>query len=61
MITATNVNKFFYIPEQMQALNNVSASVAPGEVLVIIGPSGARWAWCSSPSTRSRTGPCSRT
>ena len=41
MITATNVNKFFYIPEQMQALNNVSASVAPGEVVVIIGPSGS--------------------
>ena len=41
MITATNVNKFFYIPEKMQALNNVSATVAPGEVVVVIGPSGS--------------------
>ncbi len=41
MITATNVDKFFYVPERMQALNKVSTSVKPGEVVVVIGPSGS--------------------
>jgi polar amino acid transport system ATP-binding protein len=41
MITATDVDKYFYIPERMQALNKVSASVNAGEVVVVIGPSGS--------------------
>ncbi|SKA81156.1 amino acid ABC transporter ATP-binding protein [Desulfobaculum bizertense] len=41
MIKAKNVNKFFYVPEKIQALNNVSCEVKPGEVVVIIGPSGS--------------------
>ena len=41
MILARDVNKFFWIPHQLQALNTVSLEVAPGEVVVIIGPSGS--------------------
>ncbi len=41
MISAQNVNKFFWIPHQIQALCDVSMEVAPGEVVVIIGPSGS--------------------
>ncbi|WP_027362043.1 amino acid ABC transporter ATP-binding protein [Halodesulfovibrio aestuarii] len=41
MISAKNVNKYFYIPEELHALKDVSLEVAAGEVLVIIGPSGS--------------------
>lgn len=41
MISAKDVNKFFYIPEELHALKDVSLDVAAGEVLVIIGPSGS--------------------
>ena len=41
MISAKDVNKFFYIPEELHALKDVSLEVAAGEVLVVIGPSGS--------------------
>ncbi|KAF1075832.1 amino acid ABC transporter ATP-binding protein [Halodesulfovibrio sp. MK-HDV] len=41
MISAMNVNKYFYIPEELHALKDVSLDVAAGEVLVVIGPSGS--------------------
>ncbi|OBQ46131.1 amino acid ABC transporter ATP-binding protein [Halodesulfovibrio spirochaetisodalis] len=41
MISAKNVNKYFYIPEELHALKDVSMNVAAGEVLVVIGPSGS--------------------
>lgn len=41
MISAKNVNKYFYIPEELHALKDVSLEVAAGEVLVVIGPSGS--------------------
>lgn len=41
MITAKNVNKYFYTPEKIHALKDASLTVAPGEVVVIIGPSGS--------------------
>ncbi len=41
MIKATNVNKYFYVPEQLHALKDASLTVASGEVVVIIGPSGS--------------------
>lgn len=41
MIRAKNVDKFFWIPQRLHALNNVSLDVAAGEVVVIIGPSGS--------------------
>ncbi len=41
MIRARNVNKFFYVPEEIHALKDASLDVAVGEVVVIIGPSGS--------------------
>ena len=41
MITATKVNKYFWIPTKLHALNDVSLHVKQGEVMVIIGPSGS--------------------
>jgi len=41
MISAKNVCKYFYVPEKLVALDNVSLDVAEGEVVVIIGPSGS--------------------
>lgn len=41
MISAKNVNKYFYVPEELHALRDVSLDVASGEVVVIIGPSGS--------------------
>ncbi len=41
MIKATNVNKFFWIPQKLHALRDVSMNVDKGEVKVIIGPSGS--------------------
>lgn len=41
MISAKNVCKYFYVPEKLVALDNVSLDVAAGEVVVVIGPSGS--------------------
>lgn len=41
MISASDVNKYFWLPHKLHALNNVTLHVASGEVVVIIGPSGS--------------------
>jgi polar amino acid transport system ATP-binding protein len=41
VIRAENLSKYFYVPHKMVALNNVSATIKPGEVVVVIGPSGS--------------------
>ncbi len=41
MIKATNINKYFWVPNRLHALKNVSMTVNPCEVKVIIGPSGS--------------------
>ena len=41
MITAKNVSKTFHAPHEIHALVDVSASIASGEVVVVIGPSGS--------------------
>ncbi len=41
MIRAENVCKYFYVPEKLEALKDVSLDVKASEVVVIIGPSGS--------------------
>ncbi len=41
MIQVRNVYKTFYVPHKVQALVDVSADIAAGEVVVVIGPSGS--------------------
>jgi polar amino acid transport system ATP-binding protein len=41
MIRAENVCKYFYVPEKLEALKDVSLEVSPSEVVVVIGPSGS--------------------
>ncbi len=41
IIDVQSIDKFFYTPERLQALNRVSCTVASGEVVVVIGPSGS--------------------
>ncbi len=41
MITARHVHKYFYVPEEIHALRDVSLDVAAGETVVVIGPSGS--------------------
>ena len=41
MIEAKNIYKYFYVPNELVALDNVSYTVDKGEVVVIIGPSGS--------------------
>jgi len=41
VIDVKNVSKFFYVPHEVKALNNVSCKIEAGEVVVVIGPSGS--------------------
>lgn len=41
MIDVTNIYKTFMVPHRVNALVNVSANIAQGEVVVVIGPSGS--------------------
>jgi polar amino acid transport system ATP-binding protein len=41
VIQVRNVYKTFYVPHKVQALVDVSADIAAGEVVVVIGPSGS--------------------
>ena len=41
MIQAKNVYKTFFAPHEINALVDVTANIAPGEVVVVIGPSGS--------------------
>ncbi len=41
IIDVQHIDKFYYTPARLQALNRVSCAVATGEVVVIIGPSGS--------------------
>ncbi len=41
MISARNVNKYFYVPQELHALKDISLDIEAGEVVVIIGPSGS--------------------
>ena len=41
IIEVRQIDKFFYTPEPLHALDRVSCTVAAGEVVVIIGPSGS--------------------
>ncbi|SHN67697.1 amino acid ABC transporter ATP-binding protein [Desulfovibrio litoralis] len=41
MIKVNKINKYFYIPNELHALKDITLHVSKGEVLVIIGPSGS--------------------
>jgi polar amino acid transport system ATP-binding protein len=41
MIDVRNLHKTFWLPHELQALIDVSVSIAAGEVVVVIGPSGS--------------------
>ena len=41
MIDVQNVDKIFYAPHEIKALNDVTAHIDSGEVVVVIGPSGS--------------------
>ena len=41
IISISDLNKFFYIPQEIQALKDIDCEIAPGEVVVVIGPSGS--------------------
>ncbi|MFW5735118.1 MAG: amino acid ABC transporter ATP-binding protein [Oceanidesulfovibrio sp.] len=41
MIEVKQINKYFYTPEKVHALRDVSTTVEAGEVVVVIGPSGS--------------------
>lgn len=41
MIQVRNLNKYFYVPYKLHALNNINCEIKKGEVVVVIGPSGS--------------------
>jgi polar amino acid transport system ATP-binding protein len=41
VIDVKKVSKFFYVPHEVKALDNVSCKIEAGEVVVVIGPSGS--------------------
>jgi len=41
VIDVKNVSKYFYVPHEVKALDNVSCKIEVGEVVVVIGPSGS--------------------
>lgn len=41
MIEVKNISKFFFIPHEVKALDNITNSIRQGEVVVVIGPSGS--------------------
>jgi polar amino acid transport system ATP-binding protein len=41
MIHVNDLNKYFYVPQEIHALRDVNAHIHAGEVVVVIGPSGS--------------------